>query len=118
MTPSPSTKMGHLEFMKILTKNMHPTQKDSKLVKVVTQRWHSNLDIFAFPDCQHELLHLPFLCGISCHCFPMVEHTLWEGLPTGGCAKCRDKAERFRNGEVSLHLNKWGTFTWVLFKNT
>merc|ERR1712072_492309 len=88
-----------------------------QLVEVVGKLWHLHLHILAFPACQYQFLQFSFLHRIARNVFPVVENTLWECLSTGLLAESRHKSERLCDWQVSLHLNKWSSFTGILLKH-
>ena len=67
-------------FEKILKIN----DKDkSKLIHVVFEEWHFFLESLSLSDGKDEFLGLLVNKWQSLDDFPMIEHTLWEGLSLG-----------------------------------
>jgi len=90
----------------------------SKLVQVVRENWHCDLDMLALADLQDHLFHFAALLhAIAGQVIPMVENALWEGLTTGLLTQGSHETKGLGNGEVGLGLNEWCALSWVLLKD-
>merc|ERR1712217_187166 len=89
-----------------------------KLVEVIAEGRHCDLQVFALTDLEDQLLHLAAsLHGITWQVLPVVEDALRECLATGLLTQCGHEAERLRDGEMRLHLDERSALTRILLED-
>merc|ERR1740121_2701532 len=101
----------------VKTQSIRDLRTNLKLVKVVTERRHSNLDVLALAYHQCQFLHLALFHAIAWHVVPMVEDALWERLPTCLLAQGGDKTKRFGDWKVCPRLHQRSSLTLILFEH-
>ena len=82
-----------------------------KLVVVVVEDWHLDLDSLALADTEDEILGLALDHGIAAHeVLPMGENHLGESLTGGGGAEGGGETERLGNGQMALDRDEGSSF--------
>merc|ERR1719201_1789455 len=111
------TKITSHDYQPKLCHKHTPATSASQLVQIVCQLGQLHLQVLSLAARQDQILHFAFHQRCTRHALPMVEHALWESLTTCLLTQGRHEAKRLRHWQVCLHLQKWGSFTLVLFEN-